>query len=267
MFVTARRFFSKTVRPFEERNKFVLNQHKHKRLVLARRAEKPNQFVLPKPPIEPEVRTVERKLPPLVEQQPPYKKYTQEEIDRYEGYGTYYDPLFNPHLYDKVHQVNPDEEPFNAIYADSQAEEAKEFTKVRNITTPELWDFVERLARIKMAPLPQRRKAGEPVKPLPSGFVPPPETPPDLPYFIARTRNHLVPVYYNLHKDPVNCYTIIRKVSGDIWKLEEDLRTHLESLNEKRQKILSSVHETDECVLFRGRYVHQVVDWLHEKGF
>lgn len=270
--VVAKRFkrtpFGNPKPTYEERNRVILNLYKKRRLELATPIEgRPMQFE-PKPlPAEPEVVVKERKLPSLVESASPYQKYSQENIDGIKNYETFYDPLFNPHLHEERHRVNPDEEPFSAIYSDSKSEAAHEYTSVRDITTPILWDYVERLARIKIAPQPRLRKAGEPIVALPSGFIPPPETPPDLPYFVPRTRNYLLPVYYKLHNDPEECYTMIKLVSGDLWKLAEDVRIHLESLDECKQKILTGVQETDARIMFRGRWVHQVVDWLHNKGF
>lgn len=268
MFKIARRFYSKNIRPFEERNKTILGQYRHRRLKLAMREdEKPHQFKRPQQEPDPKVLTRERKLPSMVEMASPYHHYTQESRDRLDKFETFYDPLFNPHLYQERDRINPDEEPFNAIYADSQSEAATDYTKVRNIATPELWEYVERLARITVAPMPRMRKAGEPIVPLPSGFVPPPETPPDLPYYVPRTRNYLLPVYYNLSSDPEQCFTIVKQVSGDLWQLEMELRDHLESLSEKKRRILTSVQETDSVVQFRGRYINEVVDWLHARGF
>lgn len=246
----------------------TLDMHKRSRLALSFRKEyKPVQFQVPKLPPEPIIKTKERALPSMVESQPSFHQYDEQTRQHLTNFETYYDPLFNPHLQEERHRVDPNKEPFNAIYRDSQSEGADEYTKVRDITSPELWSCVEQLARIKVAPPVRRRKAGEPAKPLPSGFVPPPETPPDLPYFVPRTRNHLLPVYYHLSSDPNECKTSIRSISGDIWKLEEDLRTHLESLLGSNRRILSSVQEPDERIEFRGRYLHQVVDWLHAQGF
>jgi large subunit ribosomal protein L49 len=270
LLVAQRRFFVKKIRPFEERARQTLNMHKHKRLVLARRQEgRPDQYRLPQAPPEPTVVTRERKLPSLAESTLPYEKYPDESIKSLEQFETYYDPLFNPHLHEQRYKVDPDEEPFNAIYADSQSESSKDYTNVRNITSPELWEHVERLARIKVAPMPRLRKAGEPVKPLPSGFVPPPETPPDLPYFIPRTRNYLLPVYYLVHSDPNECATIVKQVQGDLWQLEHDLRTHLEQNldNNNKKRILTSVQEPDGRILLRGKWLHETVDWLHAQGF
>lgn len=255
-------------RSYEDRNKVILNQYKSRRLELASPKEKrPNQWDIPKPPPDPIIKTKERKLPSMAEGALPYQPYSDEDIKSIQDFGTYYDPLFNPNLHEGKYHVNPEEEPFESIYADSKSEAASQYTGVRNITTPELWEYVERLARIRRAPEVKKRKAGEPITPLPSGFVPPPESPPDLPYFISRTRNFLLPVYYQLESDPENCCTIVKQVTGDLWQLEFDLRTHLESLTDSKRRILTSVYETDERILFRGKFLQQIVHWLHEKGF
>jgi len=225
------------------------------------------QYEIEPLPVEPTLVKNERKLPSMKDSALPYEKLSAKEIEERQDLGTYFDPLFNPHLHEERNRVNPDEEPFNAIYTDSTSEAAQEYTKVRNITTPELWEYVERLARIKVAPVPELRKAGEEVYALPSGFVPPPETYPDLPYFVPRTRNYLLPVYYFVNKDPTQNMTVIKQVSGELWKLEEDLRTHLEKISGSKKRILSAVLETDAMVTFRGRHVHQVVEWLYAQGF
>lgn len=264
----ARGPFHKPPRSFEDRNRATLELYKDRRLKLSEPIiGKPHQFRKPELEKEPRVERRERKLLPLAEEYHQYDKHSEEDIKNIEYLGDYYDPLFNPHLHEKRHSVDPNEEPFNAIYKDSQSEGAQQYTKVRDITNPELWAYVERLQRIQIAPLPGTRKANEQVKPMPSGYVPPPESPPDLPYFVMRTRNYLLPVYYHLDDEPDKCYTTVTKVSGDLWKFEQDVRTFLQSLGHYKRRILSSVHETDGTVSFRGKHLHEVVDWLHEKGF
>lgn len=259
-------FPSRPKKTVEERYRVILAAHEGRGLKLAESTKMPLQWKAPEQPPDPKILTKERKLPSMAESAPPYKKYSHEEIDSIQKFETYYDPLFNPHLHEQRHTVNPDEEPFNAIYQESKSEATKEYTGVRNITSPELWEYVERLARIKVAPSVARRKPNEEPKPLPSGFYPPPDCPPDLPYFIPRTRNHLLPVYYILNSDPNKCVTTVHKIDGDLWQFERDLRTHLEEVK-KLDKILTSVQETDARVEFKGRHLHEIVDWLHMKGF
>lgn len=233
--------------------------------MLADISQKPAQWSLPKAPIEPTVLSKERKLLPLHEELPSYANYTKK-YDQLEE-EEFFDPLFNPHLHEGRNKVDPNEEPFSSIYIDSNTDEAREFTDVRNIATPALWEYVERLSRITTPPEPVRRKDGEPMRPLPSGLVPPPENPPDLPYHICRTRNHLLPVYYHLDEDPDDCYTTVKQLTGDIWQFEQDLRSHLEGLLKDGSRILTSVQETDGRVLFKGRHLNEIVNWLYMKGF
>lgn len=254
-------------RSVEDRYRETLDLHKHRRLELAQPSGRMDQWKLsPKKP-DPIIKKNERKLSPLSESNPPYAKYSEEAIERIEKFETFYDPLFNPHIDEERYKVNPEEEPFDAIYVDSKSKESHQYTETRNITTPQLWEYVESLSRIKIAPEPIRRKPGDPIAALPSGFVPPPEIPPDLPYFVPRTRNHLLPVYYWLDSDAEKCLTIVKQVSGDLWKFEEDLRNYLESLSEKKKRILTSVRETDATVGFKGKHIREVADWLHNKGF
>jgi len=262
-----KRHFVKHHKRIEDRYKVELERYRGRRLKLATRLDhKPDQYKRPAYDPDPIVVTQDRKLVPLNEARLPYKEYSKESIDKLEKFETFYDPNFNPHLYDERNRINPDEEPFKSIYADDERPD-DQYTKVRNITTPELWKFVEDLAPLKVNPPVKRRMPGEPIEATPSGWVPPPEQPPDLPYYVARTRNQLLPVYYYLHSDPDQCSTILKRVTGDLWKLEEDLRLHLEGLLDNKRRILTSVQETDGRILFRGRFLHQVVNWLHQKGF
>lgn len=269
LLVAPRRFFVKSTRPWQDRLKPELDRYKSRRLKMAYQLvdKKPNQFVRPALEKEPIIKTKERKLLSLAESRLPYAEYSQKEINAINNFETWYDPNFNPHLHEERNRVDPSEEPFSAIYADEQTKDDDQYTSVRNITSPELWSCVEDLKRQILNPPVRLRKPGEPIEPMPSGWVPPPEQPPDLPYFIARTRGRLLPVYYYLHSDQDSCRTIVKKITGDLWKLEEDLRIHLESLLDNKQRILTSVQEPDGVVVFKGRYLHQIVDWLHKQGF
>lgn len=253
-----------------ERNRKVLGQHAHRKLKLATElGELPGQWKLPAQEANPKVFRIDRRLAPLRDAMHPYPRYSQEAIDKITfRKSTFYDPLFNPNVYDEHNRINPEEEPFNAIYLGHEdTEGGQQYTKVRNVTSPDLWEYVKRLARIKIAPEVKRRKPNEPLIAMSSGFIPPPEEPPNLPYFIARTRNHLLPVYYWLENDSEKCVTLVKNVMGDIWKFEEDLRSYLESLNKSGERILTSVQEPDEVVEFKGKHLHDVVDWLHGQGF
>lgn len=74
------------------------------------------------------------------------------------------------------------------------------------------------------------------------------------------------PVYLTLSKRGMRKLTYIRRIQGDIWKLESDLKKHLEQFK-KRNIVSSRINELAGVVVFRGDFVSIVKKWLEEKGF
>lgn len=162
---------------------------------------------------------------------------------------------------EKPAEIDHTQAPYNEIYADGIDE--NNFTKVRNLTAeqPERWYWVQRL----MPNLISKRDAFEPGKRYASGFQLPKEQP-NLPYFVQRTRNHLLPVYRIIERnDESRPKTRVRNIEGDVWELEQEIRVHLEGKYQKR--ILSSVNEVNGELHFAGDYVFDVVKLLEEMGF
>ncbi|XP_046401067.1 probable 39S ribosomal protein L49, mitochondrial isoform X2 [Ischnura elegans] len=124
---------------------------------------------------------------------------------------------------------------------------------------PKEWKLVERLIPPKVVPDPT-------VKPqYPSGWQPPKESSAQLPYFVERSKNHMPGVYLVRQVRGQRVRTKIRKVSGDIWALERDLKEYLE---EKHQKeVISQINEVTRCIWFKGDYVNDVIRWMTQKGF
>uniref|UniRef100_A0A673BD73 Large ribosomal subunit protein mL49 n=1 Tax=Sphaeramia orbicularis TaxID=375764 RepID=A0A673BD73_9TELE len=80
------------------------------------------------------------------------------------------------------------------------------------IESAEEYKFVERLIPPTRVPTPPQH-AG----PTPSGWTPPADSPPPLPYMIRRSRMYNIPVYTDLtHGNRM--MTLVRKVEGDIWQ-------------------------------------------------
>lgn len=158
-------------------------------------------------------------------------------------------------------EIDPNEAPYNEIYADGIDE--NNYTKVHNLVEeePQRWYWVERLMPKQII----KRDNFEPGKRYPSGIRVPAEVP-DLPYFVARTRNHLLPVYKLIEReDEERVKTVIQKVEGDIWELEQEIRTRLEAKTQKR--ILTAVNEVRGELRFVGNHVFDVVDYLEQMGF
>lgn len=200
------------------------------------------------------------------ELRPPFFEFNQQER-AYLGLDTVEDVAYLPEVKrTKPVTAFPDEQPFNEIYANGKDE--GNFTGVQNLLTeqPERWFWVERLMPKPLA----RRLTQEELVDCPSGFVAPP--PPSsassshvLPYFVARTRNNLLPVYKQVDYQDQLAKTLIRKVTGDIWALEEELRSVVQPLQEER--ILSSVNESNGEIKFLGSWEKQVADHLIKLGF
>lgn len=60
--------------------------------------------------------------------------------------------------------------------------------------------------------------------------------------------------------------TVIRKISGDIWKFQSDARNYLESKN-GIPIVLVAVNEINGVVQFKGDYVDDLQQFLVDKGF
>lgn len=141
------------------------------------------------------------------------------------------------------------------------------FTKPENYTDYEItkdpneWKYVERLLRYKTVPKPPTGDVE-----LPSGYKPACASPTDYPYFIERTRNYMQPVYLNRSNRGLRRLTIIKKIQGDIWTLDRDIKKYLtKSLN--RRPPASQIHEFAGIIKFRGDLVNRIKDWMNLKGF
>ncbi|XP_043827748.1 39S ribosomal protein L49, mitochondrial [Dromiciops gliroides] len=122
------------------------------------------------------------------------------------------------------------------------------------------YEFVERLIPPASIPDPPRHQS----YPTPSGWQPPRDPRPNLPYFIRRSRMHNVPVYTELTHGNRQM-TLIRKVEGDIWALQKDVEAFLASLLGKAP--VTQVNEVTRTLRIKGYFDQQLKAWLLEKGF
>ncbi|NWZ74579.1 RM49 protein, partial [Acrocephalus arundinaceus] len=119
--------------------------------------------------------------------------------------------------------------------------------------------FVERLLPPSRVPDPP----AHPKYPTPSGWSPPAGSPPDLPYFVRRSRLHNLPVYQGQRQG--RRLTSLRRIHGDIWALEKDLRAFLGSLGVP--EVPAQVNEVTGTLRLRGHWGHEVRQWLLQRGF
>ncbi|XP_028265962.1 large ribosomal subunit protein mL49 [Parambassis ranga] len=127
------------------------------------------------------------------------------------------------------------------------------------LESTEEYVFVERLIPPSRIPSPPKH-AGV----TPSGWIPPADSPPPLPYMIRRSRMHNVPVYTDLTHGNRKL-TLIRKVEGDIWALEKDVREYLKEVT--GQELPTQVNEVTMTLKVKGHFDKELKDWLCSKGF
>uniref|UniRef100_G3VB87 Large ribosomal subunit protein mL49 n=1 Tax=Sarcophilus harrisii TaxID=9305 RepID=G3VB87_SARHA len=140
----------------------------------------------------------------------------------------------------------------------SQSREPSAYPGV--VESSEEYAFVERLIPPTGIPEPPRHQS----YPTPSGWQPPRDPPPNLPYFIRRSRMHNVPVYTELTHGNRKM-TLIRKVEGDIWALQKDVEEFLTPLLGKTP--VTQVNEVTGTLRIKGYFDQQLKAWLLEKGF
>ncbi|KAG8192603.1 hypothetical protein JTE90_017170 [Oedothorax gibbosus] len=120
------------------------------------------------------------------------------------------------------------------------------------------WGYVERLFPKLRIPPPLNATS-------PTGWRAPAEQVPDLPYFVERSKNHMLPVYENrVYKDRV-LVTQVDTVKGDIWVFEQDLKQFLQK--ELGKKVETHVNEIACFVNVKGSHVELIKGWLYDKGF
>ncbi|KAM3872155.1 large ribosomal subunit protein mL49 [Diretmus argenteus] len=127
------------------------------------------------------------------------------------------------------------------------------------LESTEEYKFVERLIPPTRIPTPPKHDG-----PAPSGWIPPPNTPPPLPYMIRRSRMHNIPVYTDLTNGSRRT-TLVRKVEGDIWALEEDVKRYLKEVTGK--DLPTQVNEVTMTLRVKGHFDQELKEWLAKKGF
>lgn len=127
------------------------------------------------------------------------------------------------------------------------------------LESAEEYKFVERLIPPSRVPAPPQH-AG----PTPSGWSPPAASPPPLPYMIRRSRMHNIPVYTDLTHGSRRT-TLVRKVEGDIWALEKDVKQFLKEVTGK--ELPTQVNEVTMTLKVKGHFDQELKQWLAGKGF
>lgn len=127
------------------------------------------------------------------------------------------------------------------------------------IKNPPEWKYVERV--LPQATIPELKPKAE----YPSGYKPQSKEAFNYPYFIRRSRNHMIPVYLKLTFRNTRRQTIIKNIKGDIWELNREITKYVE--NYMARRISTRVNEFTGQIVLIGDHVNLVKDYLLSKGF
>ena len=123
----------------------------------------------------------------------------------------------------------------------------------------EEYAFVERLIPPTRVPVPPRH-----LGPAPSGWAPPADVPPSLPYMVRRSRMHNIPVYTDISHGNRKT-TVVRRVEGDIWALDGAVKELLKRLTGTDRA--TQVNEVTMSIRVKGHFDKEIKEWLMQKGF
>ena len=95
----------------------------------------------------------------------------------------------------------------------------------------------------------------------PSGWVPPADPPPDLPFAVERSRTNNLPVYVSYKRNRQYAITTVRKVRGDLKLLEKLVRERIgDNYHYQINELTSQLH-------IKGKVKDPIVRLLKELGF
>lgn len=131
---------------------------------------------------------------------------------------------------------------------------------VNVIHDPPEWKYVEELLGKRLVPIPT------PKEEYPSGWKPQdPEKYSILPYYIKRTKNHMLPVYLTITYRGHRRVTIIKNIEGDIWEFEREVNELIRSKTNNKP-CYTQINEMARFVRIKGDYMTLIQKYLYSKG-
>lgn len=131
-------------------------------------------------------------------------------------------------------------------------------TKYEITRDPEEWKHVENILPPLLVPDPVKKAE------YPSGWQPPTENLSEKPYYVERTKNHMMPVYMRIQLRGQRRHTFVKKIKGDIWLLHAELKEFLQK--QQIAPIRSQVNEFAGFICIHGDHVNAIKYYLTKKG-
>ncbi|ALC48507.1 mRpL49 [Drosophila busckii] len=136
----------------------------------------------------------------------------------------------------------------------------EQYPDIEVLHNPPEWKYVERLLPPTLVPAPVAKPA------YPSGWQPATADGTAEGYLVARTKNHMVPVYLQTRFRGERRITVVRRIQGNIWALEQELREVVQRA--RNGKICATrVNELSGQIHIHGDYVDILREHLKSKGF
>ncbi|KAH8117255.1 hypothetical protein DFH11DRAFT_1541565 [Phellopilus nigrolimitatus] len=89
-----------------------------------------------------------------------------------------------------------------------------------------------------------------------------------LPYFIPRNSKGSLPVYSDIRNGGTRYLVLVKNVRGNAHTLRDDIASSLFAHgSEDAAYLKADVLRADTVVVSGGRWKHQVMDWLRQRGF
>ncbi|CAG9762421.1 unnamed protein product [Ceutorhynchus assimilis] len=159
-----------------------------------------------------------------------------------------------PYVIQKIGQIR--ESSFkSSLFLEDISPKPREYEVTKN---PVDWDYVQRLLPNTVVPEPVKKDK------YPSGWKPQAENLSELPYFVQRTRNHMIPCYLRISHLKTRRTTLLKNIKGDIWLLEKEIKDFLRPQN--YQPIRSQVNEFAGFIRINGDHVNAIKYFLENKG-
>ncbi|TDG40120.1 hypothetical protein AWZ03_013456 [Drosophila navojoa] len=159
-----------------------------------------------------------------------------------------------------VRSLHTDCARLSSFRSSREVQPLEQYPEVEVLHNPPEWKYVERLLPPRTVPQPVAKPA------YPSGWKPQTATGQESGYFVARTKNHMLPVYLNTRFRGQRRLTIVRLIQGDIWALERDLRQVVEQ-SRNGKLCATRVNELSGQIHIHGDYVDLLREHLKSKGF
>ncbi|XP_030763535.1 probable 39S ribosomal protein L49, mitochondrial [Sitophilus oryzae] len=121
------------------------------------------------------------------------------------------------------------------------------------------WSYVQRVLPPKVVPTPVKKDV------YPSGWRPQTIDIADKPYFIKRTKNHMIPCYLDIGQRGIKRTTLLKSIQGDIWQLEKEIKEFLQP--QVFQILRVQVNEFVGYIRINGDHVNAIKYFLEQKGY